>query len=111
MLNYAYGVLQGQFPSSLIATGFDPACGILHIDKVGRASLVFDAMEPLRPVVDGLVLGFLAGTTFRPGDMQQGTDGVCRLHPQLARTLVERCRVPDAAVQATIRDIRAGLAG
>ncbi len=76
-----------------MAYGFDIACGILHADKRGRDSLVYDLMEPLRPVVDRLLLGMLRKTTFTYGDFIRGNDGACHLHPQLARFIVAACRV------------------
>lgn len=92
-LNYAYGVLEGQCRQALVVEGLDVACGILHADKVGRDSLVFDLMELYRPIVDDRVLTFLGRTTFSYGDVVMQSDGQCRLHPQLARAVVAECRV------------------
>jgi CRISPR-associated endonuclease Cas1 len=94
VLNYAYGCLEGQARQALEAQGFDVACGFLHLDKGGRDSLVYDLMECARGSVDGLVLDFLSETLLHAGDFVQTTDGRCRLHPQLARVVVARCRVP-----------------
>jgi CRISPR-associated endonuclease Cas1 len=99
LLNYAYGVLEGQCRTALLAHGFDIACGILHADKHGRDSLVYDLMELFRPVVDGFVLNLLGKTTFSYGDFVRANDGACRLHPQLARYVVATCRVSDQAVR------------
>jgi CRISPR-associated endonuclease Cas1 len=93
VLNYAYGCLEGQARQALEAQGFDMACGFLHLDKGGRDSLVYDLMECARGIVDGLVLDFLSDTPLHTGDFAQTTDGRCRLHPQLARVVVGRCRV------------------
>jgi CRISPR/Cas system-associated endonuclease Cas1 len=94
VLNYAYGCLEGQARQALEAQGFDVACGFLHVDKDGRDSLVYDLIECARGTVDGLVLAFLTHTPLHVGDLVQTTDGRCRLHPQLARAVVARCRVP-----------------
>jgi CRISPR-associated protein Cas1 len=93
VLNYAYGVLEGQCRQALTVLGFDVACGFLHTDKDRRDSLVYDLMELERPAVDGLVLDFLGRTTFHAGDLTRVSDGSCRLHPQLARVIVAACRV------------------
>src|SRR5437588_6212059 len=87
ILNYAYGVLEGQCRQALTAEGFDLSCGFLHADKQYRDSLVYDLMELFRPAVDALVLVLLARTTFTYGDVVQGRRGECRLHPQLARAV------------------------
>ncbi len=103
LLNYAYGVLEGQIRQVLSARGFDLACGFLHADRPGRDSLVYDLMECERGTIDGLVLDFLARTTFRAGDFIRVSDGSCRLHPQLARAIVASCRVPQARLDEHAR--------
>jgi CRISPR-associated endonuclease Cas1 len=82
ILNYAYGVLEGQCRQALATEGFDLGCGFLHADQQYRDSLVYDLMELFRPAVDALVLALLARTTFAYGDAVQGRRGECRLHPQ-----------------------------
>ena len=42
-------------------------------------------MEPLRPLVDRLVLDFIRSHTFTPADFPVTKKGICRLHPQLAK--------------------------
>jgi CRISPR/Cas system-associated endonuclease Cas1 len=55
MLNYAYVVEAGRLARALTATGFVLPIGSLHSDKHGRNSLVWDAIEPLRPEIDAPV--------------------------------------------------------
>lgn len=85
MLNYAYAVLESQVRIATVAHGLDPTIGYLHTCRPGRVALVYDLMEPLRPWVDLLVLGFLCSNAFTPSDFILRADGICRLHPQLAR--------------------------
>lgn len=56
LLNYAYAILAGQVERALQIAGLYVAVGSLHADKDGRASLVYDLMEPLRPAVDKTIL-------------------------------------------------------
>ena len=109
LLNYGCGVLERQCFQALVAAGFDTACGFLHVEQQYRDSLVYDLMELFRPKVDGLVLALLGRTTFSLGDMTRTRDGVCKLHPQLARAVVASCRVPDADVTAGAMELRALL--
>ena len=44
-------------------------------------------MEPYRPQVDREVLAFIRSQIFTPRDFVIDAKGVCRLHPDLARTL------------------------
>jgi hypothetical protein len=105
MLNYAYAMLESQIRIAAVAAGFDPAIGFLHRERkrkpvldvrsdIGsilapeRSALVLDLMEPLRPQVDRRVILFLRRHKFEPADIVVHPSGECRLHPQLARTLV-----------------------
>jgi CRISPR-associated protein Cas1 len=54
-------------------------------------------MEPMRPVVDRVVLGFAQAHTLSPGDVTLRDDGVCRINPQLARNIVGSVAKPIAA--------------
>lgn len=91
MLNYAYAVLQSQVQVQTISTGYDPTIGVLHANLPGRLSFVLDLMEPLRPLVDRVLLTFVQGQTFQPTDFTIRPDGVCRLNPELARQIVRIC--------------------
>jgi CRISPR-associated protein Cas1 len=111
ILNYAYGVLEGQCRHALVTESFDLTCGFLHADKQYRDSLVYDLMELFRPGVDALVLAFLGRTTFTYGDMVRASTGHCFLHPQLARTVVAACRLDQQAIRngaTALRDLVTG---
>ena len=89
MLNYGYAVLESEVRIAVVRAGLDPEIGYLHSNRRGRLSLVYDLMEPMRPVVDRAVLTFVNDQTFAPTDFPVTERGVCRLHPQLTRRLVE----------------------
>ena len=111
VLNHAYGVLEHAARVALLAVGLDISVGILHADKPGRDSLVYDLMELGRGTVDQLVLSFLRKTEFHMGDFTQETTGEVKLHPELARAVVATCSIaPGELVQhATIlRNLIAG---
>jgi CRISP-associated protein Cas1 len=88
MLNYAYGVLESQVRMQVAAAGFEPTIGILHGNAKGKAGLVYDLMEPLRPIADRRILEFVQINRFHPSDFTIRADGVCRLNPELARQIV-----------------------
>ena len=89
MLNYAYAVLENKIRIQVACDGYDPTIGFLHASNPGRDAFVLDLMEPLRPIVDRKVLEFVQSHTFHPADFTIRTDGVCRLNPELARTVVK----------------------
>ncbi len=89
LLNYGYAVLESQVRIAIAAVGLDPTIGYLHVCQAGRSSFVYDLMEPHRPKVDEEVLGFARSQTFAPRDFVIDTKGVCRLHPELARRVVQ----------------------
>jgi CRISPR-associated endonuclease Cas1 len=89
MLNYCYGIAAAEARIACIAAGCDPGLGFLHFDRVGRDSLAFDILEPIRPHVDAFVLDFAREHTFSREDFFENRDGVCRLLPTITRPLSE----------------------
>lgn len=51
-LNYVYALLYGRLYTRLVYAGLDPYAGILHVDRAGRTSLVYDLAEPFKPFLD-----------------------------------------------------------
>jgi CRISP-associated protein Cas1 len=88
MLNYAYAVLENNVCTQVVAAGLDPTIGYFHGSFRGKHGLVYDLMEPLRPVVDCGVLKSVQEHVFEPGDFTLTREGVCRLNPELARSVV-----------------------
>lgn len=79
MLNYAYGVLEGEVTLACWALGLNPILGISHKDEAGRVSMVHDLMEPIRPVVDALLLDWMRTQTFRTTEFVETKTGVVRI--------------------------------
>lgn len=88
MLNYSYGILISQIRAEIVANGFDPSIGITHGTSQNRIPLVYDLMEPIRPLADRKVLAFACSHTFTPGDFTINQHGGCRLNPQMASSLI-----------------------
>ncbi len=90
ILNYVYGVLENQIRAQVLASGLDPTIGYIHSNfEKKRPTLVFDLMEPVRPVMDRKILKFVLERTFSPDDFILNKNGICRLHPQFARFVVK----------------------
>lgn len=89
MLNYAYSLLEAHVRIGVIADGYDPARGLMHssIDPDSH-SLVFDLMEPFRPVVDRAVIKLVSEEAFSGADFYFAAERSCRLSPELARRVV-----------------------
>ncbi|MGA7330002.1 MAG: CRISPR-associated endonuclease Cas1 [Rhodomicrobium sp.] len=88
MLNYAYAILEAQVRIQIAVDGYDPMLSYLHASSPERPGLIFDFMEPHRPIVDRKILDFVQAQTFRPGDFTLRSDGVCRLNPEMSRRVV-----------------------
>ena len=88
MLNYAYGILENDVRMGLVGMGFDLSIGVLHTSYERQQPLVYDLMEPLRPIVDRAILGIVQAQPFTPGDFALLKSGVCRVNPQLAKHIV-----------------------
>jgi len=89
MLNYGYAVIYGQVRTHILAQGLDPGIGLMHrsASKM-RDNLALDMMEPLRPIVERRVFESVCAEGLSASDYFVGVNGVCKLGPQLARTLV-----------------------
>lgn len=101
-LNYGYAVLAGRLQRSIVARGLDPMAGFLHADRDGRASLVYDLIEPLRAMVDARLLPWVATRTFTRSDFTVDTAGICTLRPDLARVVVQESAVPEQAIDGVL---------
>lgn len=89
ILNYVYAVLESQVRAHVLASGYDPTIGFIHLTDNERSALILDLMEPLRPVMDCRVLELITSRTFSREDFILNKDGGCRLHPQFARYIVK----------------------
>ncbi|MDA9923180.1 type II CRISPR-associated endonuclease Cas1 [Verrucomicrobiales bacterium] len=61
MLNYGYAVLATLCHRSLLIHGLTPLLGVGHVARYRSDPLVYDLMEPYRPVVDRILADFLCG--------------------------------------------------
>ena len=59
---------------------------------------MYDLMQPLRPWVDCSLLGFVLSRIFAPSDFVLGSNGICRLHPQLAREATTMLPLDNAVI-------------
>jgi CRISPR-associated protein Cas1 len=101
MLNYAYGVLESEVRTQIVAASLDPTIGILHGYYEDKLPLVYDLMEPLRPMVNQRILAFVTENVFVPTDFVISETGSVRLQPQLARRIVTLVNVTDEVLQIT----------
>ena len=108
LLNYAYAVVHSQVAIACASLGIDTGLGVLHARREGRPALVLDLMEPMRPIVDARIVDFIGRHSFSRVDFPIGRDGVCRLHPQLARAVVQLSTLPPETVKAKIAEVTIG---
>jgi CRISPR/Cas system-associated endonuclease Cas1 len=112
MLNYSVGVLTGRMTRVVLASGLDAAFGFLHDGrKPGRMSLVWDAVEPLRPRLVAAVFGMADERAFKRYDFGIFANDGVGLLPPLARevagltartvTLMDMVRMVDWIVELT----------
>ena len=78
LLSLGYTLVGAEMQSVVQEAGLDPALGFLHGVVPGRASLVLDLIEPLRPGVDAFALALL-DETLRPEHFQMSSKLGCRL--------------------------------
>jgi CRISPR-associated endonuclease Cas1 len=94
MLNYCYVVEAGRLAKALAAQGLALPIGYLHSDKKGRNSLVWDAIEPLRPSIDAKVFAFVEAHEFARCDFPQSGYNVHRLSRDVTQSLLHSASLP-----------------
>ena len=99
MLNYAYIVEAGRLAKALAANGLCLSIGYLHSDKKGRNSLVWDAIEPLRPSIDAKVFAFIEANEFARRDFPQSGYNVHRLSRDVTQLLLHKTSLPLCAIE------------
>jgi CRISPR-associated endonuclease Cas1 len=110
MLNYAYGILESQVRMQVAAAGLDPTIGIFHGKARGQHGLVYDLMEPQRPIVDRTVLKFVQAHTFHAADFSITSDGVCRLNPEMAKGVAKLvAKDLESVIELNLGEGRVGL--
>jgi hypothetical protein len=67
----AFAIANARHAPSLPGDRPRPPDQLLHSDKKSRNSLVWNAIEPLRPAIDARVFAFIAGREFSRADFPQ----------------------------------------
>jgi CRISPR-associated protein Cas1 len=98
MLNYAYVVEAGRLAKALAARGLALQIGYLHSDKTGRNSLVWDAIEPLRPIIDARVFRYIEGREFKRGEFVQSSASTYRLERDIITELLTKASLLQAEI-------------
>ncbi|OYT39718.1 MAG: CRISPR-associated endonuclease Cas1 [Desulfurococcales archaeon ex4484_58] len=66
-LNIGYNLLAGSLWKYVLRFGLDPFMGFLHAERPGRLSLVYDLIEPYRPILDRFIASLLRTNTLKQG--------------------------------------------
>ncbi len=102
MLNYGYAVLAGHIERAIVVRGLDPAVGVLHTETTGRNSLTYDLIESLRAPLDARLLPWIEIQRWTMADFTRDRAGVVRLHPQLARVVVQQASESQRAIDEVV---------
>lgn len=88
MLNYGYGILEGECWRAVHYSGLDPYGGFLHVDRPGKASMVFDLMEEFRQqLIDKSVIKIFSLRKVKPEDFTI-ENAVCRINDGARKLLL-----------------------
>ncbi len=88
MLNYGYGILEGEVWRGVHYAGLDPYGGFLHVDRPGKPSLVLDLMEEFRQqLIDKSIIKLISRHEVSPGDFTM-TGDACNLGDQARHKLI-----------------------
>jgi CRISP-associated protein Cas1 len=98
MLNYAYVVEAGRLAKALAARGLALQIGYLHSDKKGRNSLVWDCIEPLRPIIDAKVFRYIESREFKRSDFALTGVNTYRLQRDIIQQLLDKASLPQGEI-------------
>jgi CRISPR-associated endonuclease Cas1 len=98
ILNLAYAMAAGRLGAWLAASGACLALGFLHADKAGRRSLVADAIEPLRSLIDSRVFKFVADHRFSKADFVRTPSGEIRFVESLTKMIIQETSLPETDI-------------
>jgi hypothetical protein len=87
MLNYLYTIAGTECRLAIMALGLEPTLGFLHLDSPRTQSLVWDLVEPVRPIIESWALALLRDHTFTRDDFIETQIGSCRLSEPLTHVL------------------------
>lgn len=88
LLNYGYGILEGEVWRAVHFAGLDPYGGFVHTDRPGKASMVYDLMEEFRQqLIDKSVLKLLTRKEITPQDFTRREQS-CELNDKARKTIV-----------------------
>jgi len=99
MLNYCYIVEAGRLAKALTAQGLALPIGYLHSDKKGRNSLVWDAIEPLRPSIDAKVFVFVEAHEFARRDFPQSGYNAHRLSRDVTQLMLHKASLSSREIE------------
>ena len=85
LLNFAYGLLSARLEMACKVAGLEIDLGILHSMKERRASLICDLIEPLRGMIDDIVLSYVEKYTLSLGDFITEENGRVKLAVDFAK--------------------------
>jgi CRISPR-associated protein Cas1 len=104
-LNYLYACLESKIKRYCIAYRLDVDFPVLHSDySPNRSALIYDLMEPVRPLVDLLLYQFMGRTTLRPSDFFETRQGVCKVLPELASKIIPLVRSLDPDINRIVKE-------
>lgn len=102
LLNVAFSVTAGRLVALLAARGGAPSIGFLHSDKENRWSLAYDAIEPLRPLIERSVFDLIRARKFAPNDFILTQDGTIRLMDNLLRVVIAETAIKDQMLNGVV---------
>jgi CRISPR-associated protein Cas1 len=90
LLNLGYRIAEVEALIAVQAAGLDPAFGFSHSSRPNRQAFVLDVQEPLRIVVEELVLDLIHDRPFSRRDFSELATGEVRVLPPVSHEVVEQ---------------------
>jgi hypothetical protein len=104
-------MLESETRIAINAMGLDAGFGLLHVDHATRDSLIYDLMEPVRPMVDQYLYEMIEGGPLSRSWFVEEKDGCVRLKPAFARTVSSTMRMWEERIAPIVEWFVESLAG
>jgi CRISPR-associated protein Cas1 len=105
LLNYLYATLANRIYLYTMIYGLNPTLGIMHTYNPYRASLVYDIIEPFRPLIDTQLVNLLQSTPLSREVIKQDNSGQCWFIPEYLQYILASVLPDEHTIEQYVKQI------
>ena len=109
VLNYLYTVAATSIGQACNCYHIDADFGIIHADHEVRSSLVYDIIEPVRPIIDRNVFDYFMNNLFKKKDFMETREGYCKVSQTMISEIIPLLKTIQIDIYQETQNIAAML--